>query len=100
MRRYLLAVSGLCTGLLLSAVPLVAHHSFAAEYDNNKPIKFSGKVTKVEWLNPHIYVYLDVKDNSGTTINYSVEGGAPNRLYRQGVGTTRLEACAHPVLEG
>jgi len=83
MRRYLLAVSGLCTGLLLSAIPLVAHHSFAAEYDNNKPIKFSGKVTKVEWMNPHIYVYLDATDN-GKTVNYAVEGGAPNGLYRQG----------------
>ena len=84
MRRYLLAISGLSAGLLLSALPLAAHHSFAAEYDNNKPIKFSGKVTKVEWLNPHIYVYIDAKDASGKAVNYAVEGGAPNGLYRQG----------------
>lgn len=84
MRRDSLVISGLCFGLLLSALPLVAHHSFAAEYDNNKPIKFVGKVTKVEWTNPHIYVYLDAKDEGGKTVNYAVEGGAPNGLFRQG----------------
>jgi hypothetical protein len=82
--KHALAVGALCIVLLFTAtVPLVAHHSFAAEYDNNKPIKFSGKVTKVEWLNPHIYVYVDATDN-GKTINYAVEGGAPNGLFRQG----------------
>ncbi|PYS53559.1 MAG: hypothetical protein DMG13_12430 [Acidobacteria bacterium] len=84
MRRNLLTISGLCAGVLLGAVPLVAHHSFAAEYDNNKPIKFSGKVTKVEWMNPHIYFYVDSKDTGGKNVNYAVEGGAPNGLYRQG----------------
>lgn len=84
MKRRLLAITGICVGVMLSAIPLAAHHSFAAEYDNNKPIKFTGKVTKVEWMNPHIYVYLDSKNESGKTVNYAVEGGAPNGLYRQG----------------
>src|SRR5881394_2464373 len=84
MRRNLLAFAGLCFGLSMAAVPVLAHHSFAAEYDSSKPIKFTGKVTKVEWLNPHIYVYLDVKDAGGQTLNYAVEGGAPNGLFRQG----------------
>jgi hypothetical protein len=84
MKGRLLAITGICAGMMLSTIPLAAHHSFAAEYDNNKPIKFSGKVTKVEWMNPHIYVYLDAKDEAGKTVNYAVEGGAPNGLYRQG----------------
>ena len=95
-----LAVSVLFVAFLLSAVPLVAHHSFAAEYDNNKPIKFTGKVTKVEWLNPHIYVYVDVKDNSGTATNYSVEGGAPNGLYRQGWRKDTLKIGDTLTIEG
>jgi hypothetical protein len=81
MKRLLL----LAGGLLLAVVPALAHHSFAAQYDRNKPIKFTGKVTKVEWMNPHIYFYIDVKDEaSGKVANWSVEGAAPNGLYRQG----------------
>ena len=71
-------------GLLLAAVPVMAHHSFAAEYDSTKPIELKGIVTKVEWANPHIYYYVDVKDKDGKVINYAVEGGTPGQLYRQG----------------
>jgi hypothetical protein len=83
MRRNLLAVTSLA-GVLLAAVPVLAHHSFAAEYDSSKPIKFQGKVTKVEWMNPHVYFYVDAKDDKGKDVNYAVETGAPNGLYRQG----------------
>jgi hypothetical protein len=85
MRRTLIAVASLSFVLLMAAAPLLAHHSFAAQYDRNKPIKFVGTVTKVEWMNPHVYFYVDVKEEAtGQTINYACEGGAPNGLYRNG----------------
>jgi len=71
-------------GLLFGAVPLLAHHSFAAEYDASKPVKLQGTVTKMEWVNPHAWIHLDVKNPDGTVTNWAVEGGAPNALLRRG----------------
>jgi hypothetical protein len=72
-------------GLLAAALPMLAHHSFSAEFDNTKTIVLHGTVTKVDWLNPHIYVYLDVKDEkTGATVSWQCEGGPPNTLTRNG----------------
>ncbi|HEY7449845.1 MAG TPA: DUF6152 family protein [Vicinamibacterales bacterium] len=82
--RTKLAVVIAALGLLVAAIPVIAHHSFAAEFDANKPIKVTGTVTKVEWKNPHVYFYIDVKEDDGKVVNWGMEMGSPNGLMRQG----------------
>ena len=76
-----LFVAALSSGFLIC--PVLGHHSFTAEYDSTKPIDVRGAVTKVEWLNPHIYLYVDVKGANGKSANFAIEGGSPNALRRQ-----------------
>ena len=83
MRLRALAIVGV-TGVLLAAAPLLAHHSFAAEYDAKKPFEMKGVITKVDWMNPHVYFYIDVRDESGKTGNGAFEMGPPRLLERGG----------------
>jgi hypothetical protein len=76
---------------LAAALPVAAHHSFAAEFDEKKTISLKGSVTKLEWANPHIWVYLDVKDSADAVQHWQCEGGAPNSLYRNGWNRTSLK---------
>ena len=75
----------LALGLALGALPILAHHSFSAEYDDTKPVKFAGVVTKVEWMNPHIWFYVDEKNADGTLVHWAISGGAPGQLMRRGI---------------
>jgi hypothetical protein len=84
MNRRFLEILMLISLFLAAAAPLAAHHAFAGQFDINKPITLMGTVTKVEWMNPHVYFYLDVKDNSGKVVNWMIEGGSPNILLRAG----------------
>jgi hypothetical protein len=85
MRVRMLAVLAGPIALITSVVPLSAHHSFAAEFDGSKMVTLTGVVTKVEWMNPHTYFYVDVKDaETGKVTNWACEMGSPNGLTRQG----------------
>ena len=86
--------------LLAAAAPLFAHHSFAAEFDDKKPVDLKGTITKVEWLNPHVWLYLDVKDESGAVTHWQCEGGAPNGLTRKGWSKSTLKPGDEIAIEG
>ena len=90
MRTRLTVTVASLAGLLIGAVPVMAHHSFAAEYDASKPIKLTGTVTKIEWTNPHCFFYIDVKnEESGKIEHWALELGNPNALLRAGWTPTR-----------
>ena len=78
-------------GLVVPAVPVLAHHSFAAEYDANKPVTLKGTVSKVEWTNPHARFYVDVQDDSGKVITWNLELASPNVLVRNGWGRNTVK---------
>jgi Family of unknown function (DUF6152) len=89
----------LALGLVSAAVPVLAHHSFAAEFDGTKQVHLAGIVSKVDWVNPHAYIYVDVKGDDGTMVNWAVETGAPNVLYRQGWRKDDLKAGDNVTLD-
>ena len=100
--RTKVAVAIAVIGLFLAgmAVSLSAHHAFAAEFDSNKPVKFEGTVTKMQWTNPHVWLHMDVKTPDGKIENWAFEAGTPNVLFRRGFTKNSLLPGTRIVIDG
>jgi hypothetical protein len=101
MRSKLFSViAGAALVVTAAAVPVIAHHSFAAEFDAKRPVKLRGTVTKMEWINPHSWIHIDVKTPDGKVEKWMVEGGAPNALLRRGWNKNSLLPGTEILVEG
>ena len=97
MKRHAFLTVG---ALLLAALSAQAHHSFAAEFDINQPITLKGVLTKMEWVNPHGWIYIDVKQPDGTVVNWAIEAGGPTQLLRRGLRKTDFPAGIEVTVDG
>src|SRR6476646_1419359 len=100
MRRTVAVIVAGMGLLVMAAAPAMAHHAFAAEFDAKKPIKLQGTVTKMEWINPHAWIHIDVKNTDGSVTNWMVEAGAPNALLRRGWTKASLLPGTEILVEG
>jgi hypothetical protein len=97
-RNALFAMLG--AGLLASAAPSAAHHAFSTEFDANQPITLRGTIARVEWINPHAWIHLDVKNESGTVESWMIEAGSPNTLVRRGLTRESIPAGTEVIVFG
>ena len=99
MKKQTLDLLG-AVGLALFAAPVAAHHSFAAEFDIEKPIELRGTLTRMEWVNPHGWLYIDVKNADGTVTNWAIEAGGATQLLRRGLRRTDFPAGTEVIVNG
>jgi hypothetical protein len=98
--RTKLALFAVAVALVFATASMLAHHSFAAEFDASQPINLKGTVTKIEWMNPHTYFYIDVAESDGQTVNWGLEMGSPNGLMRAGWTRNTLKVGDVVTVEG
>ena len=95
-----MSIAVVCAAIFLGALPVRAHHSFAAEFDGNKPVRLQGKVTEMEWINPHAWIHVDVKTPDGKVVNWMIEAGTPNTLFRRGFTKNSLQPGTEIFVDG
>ena len=100
MKLQTLGLAMLATGLILTANPTTAHHSFAAQFNFEKPIELRGTLTRVEWVNPHGWLYIDVENPDGTVTNWAIESGGATQLLRRGLRKTDFPAGTEVIVNG
>ena len=98
--RLSFVAGGIGVVLTLVKAPVMAHHAFTAEFDADRPVKFRGTVTKMEWVNPHAWIHIDVKKPDGATEEWMIEAGTPNTLYRRGLTKQSLQAGMEVIVDG
>ena len=91
---------GVAAALLMIAVPVAAHHAFAAEFDSTKPVKLTGKIIKVDWINPHAWIHIEVVNENGEKESWACEGGTPNTLFRRGFNKKSLLPGTEIIVDG
>ena len=100
MRNRSLGFLIMAGAVLIGAAPVLAHHAFSAEFDANAPVVFKGTVTRMEWINPHSWIHVDVVNEAGETVAWMVEGGAPNAILRRGFTADSLKPGTVILVEG
>ncbi len=100
MSSFVSRICAVAVGVLVASAPAIAHHSFAAEFDADQPVTLRGRVTRIAWSNPHVWIYMNVEDETGQLVNWGFEMGAPHQVRNRGWDRDTLKAGDEVIVEG